>query len=148
MQPPAPPRWVAPWLPSSSPSPNLGVQAGPCPHPRVLPPSAAADRTSRAATLDTLPKRAGCTGSKDAGVDRLSPCPLIVTLAPVLCPCYGVVSSTGQPLIHLTSLTFLRGQRLRRVFLCSKEDSGIPSSLQVQMFTVSVQRARFNDICS
>lgn len=129
-QPPAPLGGSPLGSPAAPPAPGAPAQ-----HPRSPPPSAA--------TSDPLPKQAGCARSGGAAVHRLSLCPLAASLWP--CPCWcGQLHRTAS----VTSLTFLRSERLRCLFPCCKEDPGILASLQVQMFVVSAQRARFSDICS
>lgn len=135
-QPPAPPWWVAPWLPSSSPSPSGGCRLTPARH--HLP------------CLPRRPRWIPCQNRQGVPAPRM-PGSIGCVPALLLSPCGRVpvtVWSAPPHSLYVTSLTFLRGQRLRCLFPRSKEDPGIHASLQVQMFTVSAQRARFSDICS
>lgn len=106
-QPPAPPWWVAPWLPVGSPSPGGGCRLTPARHPVPC--------------LPRRPRWIPCQNRQGVVGPRMCCVPALL-LSP--CGCVPVMVWSAPPhSLCVTSLTFLRGSKTQ---MFAPEEQGRP----------------------
>lgn len=125
--------------PLPSPCRPRGRGLAPAPHPRVLAPSAASGESQQSGPIEYNAKTGqGVLGPRVLGTINCLPVLWQREYLSVAMSLSEEGSAPCDSLIYLTLLTFLKGQRSGCLFLCSKQDPGILSSAQVQMFPVAV----------